>query len=171
MRASSAKLRTCWPALNHPNSAAIYGLEHVDGIRFLVLELVEGPTLARRSVEIRADGCRRSPWASPPKSPEPWKPPTKKGVVHRDQQAVQRESHLRPARSRCYDFGLAKALGDPEPALPAANPEEQSTLTLQETRAGIVLGGGGVYGKSPEQADGKPTDKRSRRVELRRGAV
>src|SRR5580658_3226184 len=35
-------------ALNHPNIAAIYGLEHVDGIRFLVLELVEGPTLSER---------------------------------------------------------------------------------------------------------------------------
>src|SRR5207248_2661228 len=35
-------------ALNHPNIAAIYGLEHVDGVRFLVMELVEGPTLAER---------------------------------------------------------------------------------------------------------------------------
>jgi serine/threonine protein kinase len=35
-------------SLNHPNIAAIYGLEHIDGIRFLVLELVEGPTLSER---------------------------------------------------------------------------------------------------------------------------
>jgi hypothetical protein len=143
-------------ALNHPNIAAIYGLEHVDRIRFLVLELVEGPTLADRLKSGRMDVGEALGIAA--QIAGALEAAHEKGVVHRD----LKPSNVKvtpTGKVKVLDFGLAKALGDPEPALPAANPEEQSTLTLQETRAGIVLGTAAYM--SPEQADGKPTDKRS----------
>jgi eukaryotic-like serine/threonine-protein kinase len=69
-------------ALNHPNVAAIYGLEHIDGIRFLVLELVEGPTLADRlktaPVEI-GEALRIAGGIA-----EALEAAHEKGVVHRD---------------------------------------------------------------------------------------
>lgn len=144
-------------SLNHPNIAAIYGLEHVDDIRFLVLELVEGPTLAERlksgSMEVsEALGIAAQ-------IAEALEAAHEKGVVHRD---------LKPAnvkvtptgKVKVLDFGLAKALGDAEPpASSASDADAQSTATLQETRAGIVLGTAAYM--SPEQAEGKPTDKRS----------
>src|SRR5262249_27968566 len=81
-----------------------------------------------------------------------------KGVVHRD---------LKPGnvkitpqgKVKVLDFGLAKALGDPEPASRGSNPDAQSTVTLQETKAGVVMGTAAYM--SPEQAEGRPTDKRS----------
>ncbi len=72
-------------ALNHPNICAIYGFEEADGVRFLVLELVEGDTLAQQlaheaSRHRRAAGCRsHRSWLSRGRSPRPSKSRTKKG--------------------------------------------------------------------------------------------
>jgi Tol biopolymer transport system component len=142
--------------LNHPNIAAIYGLEHIDGIRFLVLELVEGPTLSERlksgSMEVgEALGIAAQ-------IAEAFEAAHEKGVVHRDLKPGNVK--ITPAgKVKVLDFGLAKALGDAEPASASSNPDAQSTATLQETKAGVVLGTAAYM--SPEQAEGKPTDKRS----------
>jgi serine/threonine protein kinase len=143
-------------SLNHPNIAAIYGLEHVDGIRFLVLELVEGPTLGERLQSGPMDVSEALGIAA--QIADALEAAHEKGVVHRD---------LKPAnvkvtptgKVKVLDFGLAKALGDSEPASAVSNPDAQSTATIQETRAGLVLGTAAYM--SPEQAEGKATDKRS----------
>src|ERR1041384_2190810 len=131
-------------SLNHPNIAAIYGVED----RALVMELVDGETLsAPQSIETAlnyahqiADGLEAA---------------HEKGVVHRD---------LKPAnikvtpegRVKILDFGLAKLLGD-EPAV--ADPASSPTLTMRATMAGVILGTAAYM--SPEQARGGAADKRS----------
>ena len=140
-------------ALNHPNIAAIYGLEHADGIRFLVLELVEGPTLAER---LQA-GPIETPEALRIASEiaEALEAAHEKGVVHRD---------LKPAnikltaggKVKVLDFGLAKAVGESGPTPDASN---SPTMTMQATSAGIILGTAAYM--SPEQAEGKPADQRA----------
>jgi serine/threonine protein kinase/Tol biopolymer transport system component len=142
--------------LNHPNIAAIYGLENADGIRFLVLELVEGQTLSERLKSGPMDVSEALGIAG--QIAEAFEAAHDKGVVHRD---------LKPAnvkitpqgKVKVLDFGLAKALGDPEPTGSSSDPDGQTTVTLQETKAGVVLGTAAYM--SPEQAEGKPTDKRS----------
>ena len=143
-------------ALNHPHIAAIYGLEHAEpgDIRFLVLELVEGPTLADKLAAGRIEFPEAIRIAS--QIAEALEAAHEKGVIHRD---------LKPANVKLtaggnvkvLDFGLAKALDDPEPT--PSNAPETATLTMQETRAGTVVGTAAYM--SPEQAEGKPTDKRS----------
>jgi eukaryotic-like serine/threonine-protein kinase len=114
-------------ALNHPNIAAIYGLEHIDGVRFLVLELVEGPTLAERlksgpmelSVALRiAAGIAEALEAA-----------HEKGVVHRDLKPGNVK--ITPSgKVKVLDFGLAKALGEAEPAQFSGDPEALPTATM-----------------------------------------
>ena len=62
-------------SLNHPNIAAIYGIEEAEGTRALVLELVEGPTLADRIAKGRSRSTKPCP--SPSRLPRRWRPPTK----------------------------------------------------------------------------------------------
>jgi Tol biopolymer transport system component len=143
-------------SLNHPNIAAIYGLEHIDGIRFLVLELVEGPTLSERLKPGPMEVGEALGIAA--QIAEALEAAHEKGVVHRDLKPGNVK--ITPAgKVKVLDFGLAKALGDPEPASTSSDPQAQSTVTLQETKAGVVLGTAAYM--SPEQAEGKPTDKRS----------
>jgi eukaryotic-like serine/threonine-protein kinase len=140
-------------ALNHPNIAAIYGLEQSDATRFLVLELVEGDTLA--------DRLRRG--AIPPEESlrlalqiaEALEAAHEKGVIHRD---------LKPGnikitpkgRVKVLDFGLAKAwLGE----VADSNLSNSPTLSMAATRAGIILGTAAYM--SPEQARGREVDKRT----------
>ena len=143
-------------SLNHPNIAQIYGVEETaGGARALVLELVEGPTLADRLEQgpIPLPGvlsiARQIALAL--------QAAHESGVVHRD---------LKPANIKVredgtvkvLDFGLAKAL-DPAPA-PGADPSQSATLTASVTR----MGGGLIMGTpaymSPEQAEGQPADTR-----------
>jgi serine/threonine-protein kinase len=140
-------------SLNHPNIAAIYGLEEADGKRFLVLELVEGQTLAERlrkgplPVEDTLDVCRQIA--------EGLEAAHEKGIIHRD---------LKPAnikitpegKVKILDFGLAKAFHE-EPA--AADLSQSPTVTEQMSRPGVILGTAAYM--SPEQARGKPVDKRT----------
>src|SRR5215471_14670609 len=140
-------------SLNHPNIAAIYDLQEADGTRFLVLELVEGETLADRiargpiavkeSLQIARKVCEALEAAH------------EKGVVHRD---------LKPANVKItpdgnvkvLDFGLAKAM---ESASANINLSNSPTLSLMATNAGMILGTAAYM--SPKQARGENTDARS----------
>src|SRR5579872_952610 len=140
-------------ALSHPNIAAIYGLEESGGVRSLVMELVEGPTLEERisSGAIPVDEAL----AIARQIAEALEAAHDKGIVHRD---------LKPAnikftadgKVKVLDFGLAKAL-DADAA--SGSPANSPTLTLEATRAGVILGTAGYM--SPEQARGKTVDKRA----------
>ena len=139
--------------LNHPNIAAIYGLENSSGIRFLVLELVEGPTLADRL----QSGAIAVPEAIgiATQIAEAVEAAHEKGIIHRDLKPANIK--LTPGgKVKVLDFGLAKAFGDPEFA---ADPLNSPTITMQETAAGIVMGTASYM--SPEQAEGKTIDKRA----------
>jgi Tol biopolymer transport system component len=136
-------------SLNHPNIAAIHGFE--DGA--LILELVEGPTLAERI----AQGPMPIDEALPliRQLIDALEYAHEKAIIHRD---------LKPAnikitpegRLKVLDFGLAKALVS-ETA--AADPASSPTLTMSATMAGVILGTAAYM--SPEQVHGKPIDRRS----------
>ena len=140
-------------SLNHPNIAAIYGFEKAEGVHFLAMELVPGDTLQERvargplPVEEALEVCRQIA--------EGVEAAHEKGVIHRD---------LKPAnvkvtpegKVKILDFGLAKAFED---EIPAADISQSPTLTEEMTRAGVILGTAAYM--SPEQARGKPVDKRT----------
>jgi serine/threonine-protein kinase len=141
-------------ALSHPNIAAIYGLEESGGTTALVMELIDGPTLAERIAAgpipvADALAIARQIGAALEAAHE-------KGIVHRD---------LKPAnikltaegQVKVLDFGLAKAM-DKE-ASSGAPPANSPTLTLESTTAGMIMGTAAYM--SPEQARGKPVDKRA----------
>jgi serine/threonine protein kinase len=129
--------------LNHPNIAAIHGVEQADGVIGLVLEMVEGQTLADGSYPMReALGIARQ-------IADALEAAHEKDVVHRD---------LKPANIKVtpggvvkvLDFGLAKAIStDPQRG------DNSST----HTRAGAIMGTAAYM--SPEQARGKPVDRRA----------
>ena len=135
-------------SLNHPNIAAIYGVEE----RALVLELVEGPTLADRIAQGAIPIDEALPIAR--QIAEALEYAHEKGVIHRD---------LKPAnvkvtpegRVKVLDFGLAKALiGEASAAGPSS-----PTLTMRATQLGVIMGTAAYM--SPEQAKGKPVDRRA----------
>jgi serine/threonine-protein kinase len=136
-------------SLNHPNIAAIYGVEE----RTLVLELVEGPTLAQRIAQGPIPLEEALPIAG--EIAEALEYAHERGIIHRD---------LKPAnvkvtaegRVKVLDFGLAKALWS-EP--PATDPASSPTLTMRATMAGTIIGTAAYM--SPEQAKGKPVDRRA----------
>jgi serine/threonine-protein kinase len=139
--------------LNHPHIAGIYGLEQADGMRALVLELVEGPTLADRIAQGPIPPDEAILIAG--QIADALEAAHEKGVIHRD---------LKPANIKLtpddavkvLDFGLAKMLENP--ATPAAL-SMSPTLSVHATYAGVILGTA-VY-MSPEQARGKTVDKRT----------
>ena len=136
-------------SLSHPNIAAIYGIEQ----GAIIMELVEGPTLEEHIARGAMAPAEALPLAA--QIADALEAAHEKGVVHRD---------LKPAnikltaegRVKVLDFGLAKALTD-EPA--AANPANSPTLTMRATMAGAIMGTAAYM--SPEQAAGKPVDKRA----------
>src|SRR5438552_2030040 len=117
-------------SLNHPGIAAIYGLEESDGVLALVMELVEGPTLAERIAQGPVPLEEALPIAR--QIAEALEYAHERGVVHRD---------LKPANikiteegtAKVLDFGLAKALAN-EPAS-RDNPADSPTLTMRATIA------------------------------------
>jgi len=138
-------------ALNHPNIAQIYGLEE----RALVMELVEGPTLAERIAQGPVPLDEALNIAK--QIAEALEAAHEKGITHRDLKPANIK--ITPAGIvKVLDFGLATAA---QPSSVDGNPSISPTLTLDyaATRAGMIMGTAAYM--SPEQASGKPVDKRS----------
>src|ERR1022692_627510 len=140
-------------SLNHTNIASIYGLEDSGGVCALVMERVEGPTLADRIRQGAIPLEEALPIAK--QIAEALEYAHERGIIHRD---------LKPAniklthdgKVKVLDFGLAKALqGDAGPR----NISNSPTLTLEATKAGIILGTAAYM--APEQAKGKAVDRRA----------
>ena len=137
--------------LNHPHIAAVYGLEEVGDLTALVLELVEGPTLADRLTEGGVTIDEALPIAS--QIAEALEAAHEKGIIHRDLKPANIK--VRPDGTvKVLDFGLAKSL---EPAIALSEPT--TVLSPSPTLAGIILGTPAYM--SPEQARGKSADKRA----------
>ena len=140
-------------SLNHPHISIIHGLEEANGVRALVLELVEGPTLTERIAEgpIAVEKALRMAL----EVAQALEAAHEQGIVHRD---------LKPANLKItpegtvkvLDFGLAKAL---ETGVSTQELANSPTLTLEATQEGVVLGTAAYM--SPEQARGKAVDKRT----------
>ena len=139
--------------MNHPNIGAIYDLQEANNLQFLVLELVEGETLAARIQRGRIsvqEGLKIAHSIC-----EALEAAHEKGIIHRD---------LKPGnvkitpegKVKVLDFGLAKAL-DTVPA--GGDLSNSPTLTIAGTQAGMILGTAAYM--SPEQAKGFNTDQRS----------
>src|SRR2546427_808740 len=140
--------------LIHPNIAAIYDLQEANGSRYLVLELIEGETLADRiargpipveeALDIAKNICEALEVAH------------EKGIVHRD---------LKPAnvkitadgKVKVLDFGLAKAFADDAQDVNLSN--LPTLISMAATNAGVILGTAAYM--SPEQAKGLRVDRRT----------
>ena len=143
--------------LNHPNIAAIHGLEESDGTRALVMELVEGPTLAER-LDRGALPLAESV-AIARRIAEALEEAHAKGIVHRDLKPQNVKAAL-DGRVKVLDFGLAKAMDPVATGSSAAEELAHSpTLTMGATLQGVILGTAAYM--SPEQAKGLPVDKRT----------
>jgi serine/threonine-protein kinase len=140
-------------SLNHPNIAAIYGLEDAADVHALVLELVEGPTLADRISLGPIPIDETLPIAR--QIADALEAAHDQGIVHRD---------LKPANIKIksdnsvkvLDFGLAKML---EPEVAPSGLSMSPTLSVHATHAGVLLGTAAYM--SPEQARGKAVDRRA----------
>jgi serine/threonine-protein kinase len=144
-------------ALNHPNIAAIYGVEEQHGTAALVLELVEGPTLADRISQGPMPLDEAVTVAL--QIAEALEAAHEQGIVHRD---------LKPANIKLrsdgtvkvLDFGLAKTvIASAESTAPAVNAADSPTLTAAGTAVGVVLGT--AFYMAPEQARGRAVDRRA----------
>jgi Tol biopolymer transport system component len=150
--------------LHHPNIASIFGLEESEGTRALIMELVEGPTLAERleqgpfpfneglSVSLQIAQALEEAHG--------------KGIIHRDLKPQNIKASIE-GRTKVLDFGLAKAM-DPaagsavSPADLARSPTlmQSPTLTAAHgTQLGVILGTAAYM--APEQARGVAVDKRA----------
>ena len=143
-------------SLNHTNIAAVHGLEESSSTRALVMELVEGSTLAER-LERGALGLDEAlPIAR--QIAEALEFAHERGIIHRDLKPANVK--LRPDGAvKVLDFGLAKALEGDGGEASAVDLAHSPTLTQQMTGANVILGTAAYM--SPEQAKGKSADRRA----------
>jgi eukaryotic-like serine/threonine-protein kinase len=139
-------------ALNHPHIGAIYGLERVDGVPALVLELVEGPTLAERL----SQGALtiKDALGIATQIVDALEAAHRQGIIHRD----LKPSNIKmtdAGRVKLLDFGLAKGV-DHDESRPSSDELTTATTT---SRPGAIMGTAAYM--SPEQARGEPVDARS----------
>jgi serine/threonine-protein kinase len=149
-------------ALNHPHIAAIHGLEQHEGAPLLVLELVDGETLADRLAAARGTGLGlNDTLAIARQIADALEAAHERGIIHRD---------LKPAnialtadgRVKVLDFGLAKFQAGGAGEAGGSRPEgltHSPTLTVHATQAGVILGTAAYM--APEQAKGRDADKRA----------
>jgi eukaryotic-like serine/threonine-protein kinase len=146
-------------SLNHSNIAHVYGLEQADGAQALVMELVEGPTFADRIARGPIPLDEALPIAK--QIAEALEAAHEQGIIHRDLKPANIK--LRPDGTvKVLDFGLAKALEPPggrEPITDHASLSPTITSPAMMTGVGVLLGTAAYM--SPEQAKGKPADRRS----------
>ena len=143
-------------AVNHPHIAGIYGLEDVDGIQFLVLELVEGETLAERLTRAKGPLPLDEALRIAREVVDALEAAHDKGIIHRD---------LKPGnimltvdgQVKVLDFGLAR-YESTEPG-GVSDLTHSPTLAYGRTQAGVILGTAAYM--SPEQSKGRAVDKRS----------
>jgi len=153
-------------SLNHPHIAAIYGLEEsrsedrsLQGAasgaptRALVMELVDGPTLAERIAQGAMPIDEALPLAK--QIAEALEYAHERGIIHRDLKPANIKL-TRDGWAKVLDFGLAKALAEESPTQEVAN---SPTLSVAATKAGFILGTAAYM--SPEQARGKAADRRA----------
>ncbi|MDO8677088.1 MAG: protein kinase [Acidobacteriota bacterium] len=145
-------------ALNHPNIAHIHGLEEADGVRALVMELVEGEDLSQRIARGPIPLDEALPIAR--QIAEALEAAHDHGIIHRDLKPANIK--VRPDGTvKVLDFGLAKAVdqGSGIRDQGSAGAANSPTLSIHATEAGLILGTAAYM--SPEQAAGKAVDKRS----------
>jgi Tol biopolymer transport system component len=146
-------------SLNHPNIAVIYGVEQSETSRALVMELVEGETLAERIARGAIPIDEALPIAT--QIAEALETAHDQGIIHRDLKPANIK--VRPDGTvKVLDFGLAK-LADP-PRAATSNPSVLSmspTITSPALVSGVGMLLGTAAYMSPEQAKGRPADKRS----------
>jgi Tol biopolymer transport system component len=140
-------------ALNHPNIAAVYGVEDSGSTDALVMELAEGPTLADRLASAPIPVQEALPIAR--QMADALEYAHEHGIVHRD----LKPANIKISRDdavKILDFGLAKAVqGEADVTDAGSSP----TVTEIGTKAGVLLGTAAYM--SPEQAKGKPVDRRA----------
>jgi len=142
--------------LHHPNIASIFGLEESGGVRALVMELVEGPTLAERleggplPLDESLSLARQIA--------EALEEAHEKGIIHRDLKPQNIKASAE-GKVKILDFGLAKALSRESGITSASALANSPTLTAGATVEGMILGTAAYM--SPEQAKGKAVDKRA----------
>ena len=140
-------------SLNHPNIGSIYGLEESGSKRALMMELIEGRTLAERIKQSALSLDEALPIAK--QIAEALEYAHERGIIHRDLKPSNVKVTL-DGQVKVLDFGLAKAL---EGETSAEEQQNSPTLTAAATRTGVLLGTAAYM--SPEQARGKQADRRA----------
>jgi eukaryotic-like serine/threonine-protein kinase len=142
-------------SLNHPHIAAIFGLEDVNGVKALVMELVEGEDLSQRIARGPIPVDEALPIAE--QIAEALEAAHEQGIIHRD---------LKPANIKVrtdgtvkvLDFGLAKAM-EPVAGTPSSASMSPTITTPAMTQTGMIMGTAAYM--APEQARGRTVDKRA----------
>ncbi len=142
-------------SLNHPHIAAIYGLEDADGVKALVMELVEGEDLSQRLARGAIPLDEALPIAK--QIAEALEAAHDQGIIHRDLKPGNIKLRA-DGTVKVLDFGLAKAM-EPVGCAPSISLSPTITTPAMMTGVGVVLGTAAYM--SPEQAKGRAADKRS----------